>query len=406
VTDLLSEYRLVYPRLSVETVDYTRDLGAAQKVKAKYQLSSVTDKNLAIFDCEGRFKLVDGNALAKYAVEPDLNEPKERHFIRKMTAFLGETAFTAALLDVTSPKPLTACFLIGHGEHAIESGDEVTGYLKFASVLRQNYIQAQPLSLLGTNTVPGNCNLLVVAGPRTAIPELELGKIEQYLKEGGRLLALFNFRALNQDTGLEDILAKWGVEVGHNFIKDPDYTTSGSDVIASDFSPKHPLVNPLLRSALQLVLPRSVGQARVRNPAPDAPSVEEIAFSGPRAQAFVDNRPAGRAQRFPLMVAVEKGALKDVITERGTTRMVVVGDSNFLANQLLDSADNRAFAGYAVNWLLERTQLLQGRGPRPVTDYTIVMTKAQLQRTEWLLLGGLPGAALLFGGLVWLRRRG
>jgi len=90
--------------------------------------------------------------------------------------------------------------------------------------------------------------------------------------------------------------------------------------------------------------------------------VEEIAFSGPRAQAFVDNRPAGRAQRFPLMVAVEKGALKDVITERGTTRMVVVGDSNFLANQLLDSADNRAFAGYAVNWLLERTQLLQGRG--------------------------------------------
>jgi LPXTG-motif cell wall-anchored protein len=225
------------------------------------------------------------------------------------------------------------------------------------------------------------------------------------LKEGGRLLALFSFAAINKETGLEAILAKWGVQVGRNVIKDPDNTTSGSDVVAGDFSNKHPLVNPLLRSRLQLILPRSVGQARLLNPAPDAPNVEEIVFSGPRAQAWVDNNPAGKPQRFPLMVAVEKGAIKDVITERGTTRMVVAGDSIFLVNRQIDSADNRAFAGYAVNWLLERTQLVQGPGPRPVKEYTLVMTKSQLQSAQWILLGGLPGAVLLLGGLVWLRRR-
>jgi ABC-type uncharacterized transport system involved in gliding motility auxiliary subunit len=405
VTDLLNEYRLVNPRISVLSVDYTRDLGAAQKVKAQYSLSSVTDKNLVIFDCEGKVKVMDGNALAKYAVEQDPNEKQERHFIRKITAFLGETAFNAALLDVTSLKPLKACFLIGHGEHQIDSGDEVTGYMKFAAVLRQSYIQPESLSLLGTNAVPMDCNLLVIAGPRTVIPQLELGKIEQYLKEGGRLLALFNFAAINKETGLEALLTKWGVEVGHNVIKDPDYTTSGSDIVARQFSNKHPLVNPLLGSGLQLYLPRSVGQTRLRNQAPDAPSVEELGYSGPRAQAFVDNNPAGKPQRFPLIVAVEKGAIKDVITERGTTRMVVAGDSIFLVNRQIDSADNRAFAGYAVNWLLERTQLVQGPGPRPVKEYTIVMTQSQLQSAQWILLGGLPGAVLLLGGLVWLRRR-
>jgi len=41
--------------------------------------------------------------------------------------------------------------------------------------------------------------------------------------------------------------------------------------------------------------------------------VEELAYSGPRAQAFVDNNPVGKPQRFPLIVAVEKGAIKDVI---------------------------------------------------------------------------------------------
>jgi len=86
----------------------------------------------------------------------------------------------------------------------------VTGYMKFAAVLRQSYIQPESLSLLGTNAVPMDCNLLVIAGPRTVIPQLELGKIEQYLKEGGRLLALFNFAAINKETGLEALLTKWG----------------------------------------------------------------------------------------------------------------------------------------------------------------------------------------------------
>ncbi len=52
VADLLGEYRLVNPRITIQTVDYIRDPALAQKVKAKYNLSAPTDKNLVIFDCE------------------------------------------------------------------------------------------------------------------------------------------------------------------------------------------------------------------------------------------------------------------------------------------------------------------------------------------------------------------
>ena len=55
--------------------------------------------------------------------------------------------------------------------------------------------------------------------------------------------------------------------------------------------------------------------------------------------------------------------------------------------------------------LLDRTQLLPGLGPQPMKEYRLIMTKTQLQQAEWILLGGLPGAVLLTGGLVWLRRR-
>ena len=401
VSDLLAEYRITNPKITVTTVDYLQDPPTAQGVKAKYNLFTPTDKNLVIFDCAGKVKVISGNTLAQYIPEQVQNQ-KDREFRYKPITFLGETAFSMALLAVTSP-PLKAYFLQGHGEHQL-SGDGETGYLKFTSVLQQNYIRIEPLTLLGTNAVPLDCNLLVIAGPRQTIPDLELSRIEQYLSQGGRLLALFNCYPLysgKQDTGLEGILATWGVEVGHNVIKDPANTYSGENVRVSNFG-KHALVNSLLGSALDMMLPRSVGQLKVRAQTADAPRVEELASSGPGSFALGD---VAHKRPFPLMVAVEKGAIKDVITERGSTRMVVVGDSLFLGNHQIDSGANRDFAANAVNWLLERTQLLEGLGPRPIQEQRVVMTRAQLHHAQWVLLAGLPGAALFLGGLVWLRRR-
>jgi len=108
---------------------------------------------------------------------------------------------------------------------------------------------------------------------------------------------------------------------------------------------------------------------------------------------------------FPLIVAVEKGAIKGVVTERGTTRILVVGDSIFLANHQIYSAANSEFLSYAVNWLVDRPQLLEDIGPVPVKEYRLLMSKPQLQAAQWVLLGGMPGSALLIGALVWFRRR-
>jgi hypothetical protein len=310
-------------------------------------------------------------------------------------------AFTAALLDVTSARPMKAYFLRGHGEHSLESGDPVSGYMKFGAVLQQNHIQAANLNLLGTNVVPLDANLLVIAGPTAPIPDFELQKIEDYLAQGGRLLALFSFTTAGKETGLEGILARWGVEVGKAVVKDPENTQTGSDVIVGEFG-KHPLVNPLLASRLHLVLPRSVRKAALSSPAADAPRVEDLAFTGPQGTTGAPGETPGRV---PLMVAVEKGALKEVVTERGSTRMVIAGDSIFLTNRQIDSAANRDFAGYALNWLLDRTQLMEGLGPRPITEYQVVMTSTQVLRLKLLLLGALPGVVLVLGGLVWLRRR-
>jgi hypothetical protein len=405
VAGLLADYRDVNPRVSVTAVDYRWDAAEAQRVLGRYRdaLTGVTNKNLIIFDCAGRVKVVNGNALAEYVPEylPEtLRDESGSAWRRKPVAFLGEKMFTAALLAVTSARQFQACFLTGHGEHSLaDAGD--TGYRTFASVLHQNYIRTDALSLVGTNAVPGDCDLLVIAGPAIAIPTNELEKVQQYLLQGGRLLALCNPAALGRETGLERLLARWNVIIGNSAVRDEEQSETGRDVVVSAYAP-HPLVSSLVGYAIYLAQPREISVMEPRSRDAGVPRVQPVCFTGERA--YLADDPRGPRRRYAVAAAVEN-AVPGVVTERGTTRILVVGDSLCFDNQCIEKWANRDFAAAAVNWLLERSQLLEGVGPRPVQEFRVTMTRAQVKTVRWILLAALPGAVLSLGGLVWLRRR-
>jgi len=42
---------------------------------------------------------------------------------------------------------------------------------------------------------------------------------------------------------------------------------------------------------------------------------------------------------------------------------------------------------------------------RPIKEYRLELTESQSRSVHWLFLAAMPGAALVLGGLVWLRRR-
>jgi hypothetical protein len=197
-------------------------------------------------------------------------------------------------------------------------------------------------------------------------------------------------------------LQQWGVNVAADFVKDLKSTVTGDDVVVRAFS-QHPVVNPLAQLSLQMVRPRPVGRVAWQNPPAGAPQVDEIAFSSP--DSVLEGDPAEPPRSYPLIVAVEQKPVAGVANPRGNTRLLVAGDSIFLGNYYIEGGANRDFLGYAVNWLLDRTTLLQGIGPRPVTEFRLLMTRTQQREVRWLLLAALPGAVLLFGCLVWLARR-
>jgi ABC-type uncharacterized transport system involved in gliding motility auxiliary subunit len=410
VLALLNEYRAANKNISIRTVDYVRDPGQAEVVKAKYRqyFGSQSDKDLVIFDSAGRVKVFPGDLLIRYKSEltgshprADNSQTPELEFERKPVAFNGQQAFTSILLALANPQPLKAYFLFGQGERSLSGSDNV-GYQKFAEVLGQNYVSVTNFDWGGSTPIPMDCNLLIIAGPTTPFDQSQLQQIAAYLREGGRLLVLFNYAARGP-TGLEGILQSWGVGVMDDIVQDfkQSTTSGGYDMIVDQFR-NHPVVSAISERALQIYLPHPIVKLPPAQTA-NAPEVDELFATSPGA-TLMANR-SEPPHQYPLACAVEQKPVAGQASPRGNTRIVVVGDSTFLGNLMIDSGGNRDFLISAVNWLCDRPLLLAGIGPRPVTDFRLDVSKHQERQLTWLLLGVLPGAVLAVGWLVWMVRR-
>ena len=405
VKELLKEYQLACPRLQLQFVDYLRNSGDAALIKAQYHLNATSDADLVIFDCAGRYLVVSARELSDY----DLNSAFRGEPIPRIS-FKGEQFFTSALFSVTDARPLRAYALTGHGEHDLKSEDATRGYQKLADVFREKNMTIEPLPLR-TNEVPDDCALLLIAGPRTRIPSEELEKIDAYLKKGGRALVLLLNTLLTEGrmSGLERLLAEWNVEVGDNLVMDRAQSRADAAriLITSEFG-GHPVVNPIQDERLGLVMPRSVRRRTADSRGTDAIKVTELVFTSPSGVALANvsgNQGVVETNgTIPLIVAAERGVVTGVSSDRGATRLVVAGESIFLANQAIEAEANRDFASLAVNWLLGREQLL-GIGPRRLQSYRVSLTVAQRNQLRWILLGAMPGSVLFLGLLVWVRRR-
>jgi hypothetical protein len=407
---LLAEYQNANPRhLQVRLLDYTRFAGQAKELLSKYDLNGPREKDFVLFESNGHSKIVYARELADYDFS-DLMARRSK-FVRR-SAFRGELLFTSDIYAVSHPQMLKTYFLYGHGENnpGAPSGEPETldrsGYSKLAAILKEELDSSwDRLSLLGTNDIPRDCQLLVIAGPRSGdfLPA-EVDKIATFLKNGGRLLAL-----LTKPCGLEPMLAQqWGVSLGKSRVVDKDPRYSEAAFSYSFFTAElrpHAIVNPLAKdmTPILMVWPRPVYQVEDRAKIPGAPEVTILAAT---SQSGLDENK--RSGSYPLLAAVEQGVIKGVDTPRGGgTRIVVAGDSDFLDDQVIDSwPGNHEFAKMALNWLLQRPQMLvEGLGPRPIKEYKISLTYAQSAALHWLFLAGMPAAVLALGGLVWLRRR-
>lgn len=335
---------------------------------------------------------------------------RQGQLLLRRRPFKGERLFTSALVAVTGGTPPKVYHLTGHGEHDMADDRRDEGYGRLRAWLEEMSMIPEPLQLTSTTAIPEDCRLLILAGPQRDLDAAELKKIEAYLERGGRLLALFNFTSRG---GLTELLTRWGVVIGDNTVLDAENFSNGM-LLARAYA-EHPVVSSLRDAKLPVVFlyPRTVRTEGAPGQNVEGAKVTSLVTTSDQGKAVRNYMVRGSAATrliyerqgiLSVAVAVEKEAPKP-LSGQGTTRMVILGDSHLLDNQMLDVAGNRDLAWHTVNWLLDRSHLLAGIGSRPINEYQLMVTPRQINIIASLLVGVIPGIILLGGLAVWLVRR-
>ncbi len=402
---LLAEYQNANPgHIHVHVLDYSRLAGEAKEFLEAHKLPQIQEKDFVLIESGGHSKLIYARELSNYDFS-ELLSGKSKNVRR--SEFKGELLFTSAIFAVCHPQALKTYFLAGHGEN--NPGDPKRkddnlgnfGYSKLAAILKDEVDSDwDKLVLAGTNDVPRDCQLLIVAGPRGEFLPEEVTKIAAYLKNGGRLLAL-----LPQPCGLDSMLAaQWGIRFGDKMVVDPSYSEGPGSFLVAKLNP-HLIMDPLIKEERypRMVWTRPVYHLEDRVKVPGAPEFSPLANT---SKGGIDE--TQKKDEYTLIAAVEQGVIKGGDNPRASgTRIIAAGDSIFLDDQVLESwTPNHDFAELALNWLLQRPAvMLEGLVPSPIKEYRLYLTATQGARVRWLFLALMPGSILALGGLVWLRRR-
>ncbi len=323
---------------------------------------------------------------------------------KRQTSFsTDEQGLTSAILKVSRDEVKVVYFVTGHKERD-PNGYDANGYSRMKQALEKDNYEVKLLNLATiTDTVPADTAAVVEAGPQSPLLEKEREVLARYLDDGGRLMVLVD---PGQPDPLGDLLEGWGMRLRDDVVIDVQSAFFGD--VAS------PMVSRYNFSAITkdmggltsfFTYARSI---ETLEPAPEGVTVTSLAESstGSWGETDLQSSPARYDEdsdtKGPLVLAAtaEKSATG--------TRLVVVGDSDFVANNVIGSISgalgNADLFLNAVNWLAEEEELISIR-PKPPTARQIFLTPPQINFIFYSTVILLPLGVLAVGASVWWRRR-
>ena len=337
---------------------------------------------------------------ATYGVVVFRGEAGQRQVFGPQISGEAEYAFTSALLEVTGIRQKRIYFLTGHGESSIYSD-----YSRLRVGLHDNLFDVEELDLRVTSRIPDDASVLVVAGPQQQLSNNELGILKDYMANGGRMFVLVN---PNPPQGFTQLLSDWWMDIDDGTIIDPvSYVAPSSDT---------PLI-PRDRNSIDLAETYFPGATAIlpQEAIPDTFDLSALVWTSSESWLDKDLLPGDEPvydelvdRKGPLAI----GAVVLTVVEDGSettgelpeARLVVIGDSDFAANQHYPNGSNGGLFLNAVNWLAAGTRIVSvDRKILPVRRLILSPPEARFLHLSSILL--LPLLLLLAGGYVWWRKR-
>ncbi len=358
----------------------------------------------------------------KYEIPDNVNEIIITSGERVARSKYGlEDELTAAVVRVSAPTNKTVAFLMGHGER--DTKDEgPSGINVFAEAVANEGYDVEQLSwnLAGVSkggavdgrlVVPEHIRILVVAGGEEPWSEQELGAVFHFWLNGGRLMLLSDS---GTPTGVE-LVKRFGWALEDDLLLEENAMTQVVGLGAST-----PIVqpvysaHPIVERGLAPVIVRTARTLKVTAPREDpmdrgylleaskAAWGETSYKSGVLQKGADDNQ----GQDGGLFVAgvVMADIARSPNDEPHTACAVIVGDSDFVTNRLIDKQGNLDFAVNSVHWLAEEGERMTVR-PHRRTASLLALNGRQMGVLKFFAVELVPVMLVLIGFVIVVDRR-
>lgn len=336
---------------------------------------------------------------------------------------LSEQAISNALLRLSRRDNQQVIFLSGHGEREL-NGTDNRAYTLLNQKLSVMGFNLQTLNLL-ENKLPENTKLLVIAAPSSPYLAGEIEQLQQYIASAGNVLWLVDPGSLS---GLEKIASSLGLQLQQGMIVDNNPT------LRNTLNIQHPGIIPIteyfphiITSSIRYntLFPLARGISPLSNEhtinnwqaeALFSSGVKSWSDSAGLQQEIVFNSSDGDIAG-PITIAValhRKNSANDTLTgnnftdndstPKGSQRMVVIGDSDFLSDTYIGSGANLNLGLNIFNWLIGDDDFI-ALEVKPAADTKLVLNNTQLAIIGFSFLLIIPLLLLIIGFRIWYVRK-
>jgi len=338
---------------------------------------------------------------------------------QRLVSGVTEEKITNALMFASREGHKTVYFVKGHDEKRLD-GPENNGFLSAKRGLEGLGFLVFELSLVDVDSIPRDCSVLVVAGPKKEYLQYEAVKIAAYLEGGGNALFLLDPRwPISQ---LLPILARYHIAADNLVLLDElVIVDTGDEVFDATYTKirryePHPITRDF-RSITIFPVARPLAVVPVEGDLSVHAQYLAITERSAWGETDIESYRMGTATRDetdvrpPLAVAavaertnrfdVRGGAPPSV--ER-TSRIVVIGDSDFATNRFYRLLGNSDFFLNAVEYLAEEEIVVPIRLKAGLGD-SVFISAAEGRLIFVLCLILLPLMVASMGGYVILKKR-
>lgn len=332
---------------------------------------------------------------------------------QETVSYESEEKLTNAVLKVTRDEVKTIYFLKGHGENGVQD-DQKDGYKAVKESLEKENLSVKELLLIDRDAVPSDSAVLVISGPKKDLLPDELKKVSAYIDGGGSVLFMLDPYTV---PGLVGYLGDRGFQVGNDIIVDTLSKVFGANYlvpVVTSYEKEHPVTENF---SLMTFFPLARSVTVQRSP---EKGIYTLASSGNSSWGETDRKALedgkaqfteGKDRPGPVgIVAVgafeaKSGKDNPARGERKVfSKIVVMGDSDFVNNTNINLAGNRDFFLNTVSWLAEEADLISIR-KKPSGLTPIILTTTQGRFVFWFGVVIPPSLIAIAGIGFFLKRR-